>query len=655
MAKKKRRAGKTYKPPSAQFLSQMMRAEELLDQGQPLEARKLLASLNLKFPNRPEVLGLLANACIDLNDIESYQGCCERLLEITPDDPDVVMGLAGSYMMTLRPTLALRMFRRFVDRFPDHPAAGEVRESAARIEEGTREMLSELGLTGEDAFEIAAMHEEINALLAHGKHAQAHRIAERLLERKPDFVPALNNLSQLHFIEGRINDAIQAAERALSFHPTNLHALSNLTRYLLVSGRVEEAKQMAERLKPVEYDALDAFTKKAEALSYLGDDEGVLEAFRKAEKGGYLKEDLPDPLIYHLAAVATMRLGDEKNARKLWKKAIEIAPAFDLAQENLDDFEKPVGERHAPWAFGLNYWVPRKTVDDLIASMRTIPKRGKETAIKSAVSRFLRSHTEIEPLIPMLLDRSDEKGREFAFRIASLVRTPALVEALHDFALSQRGPDHLRHQAAQIASEEGLLPSGPVRMWWDGEWRELLLFGYEIHGEPVGVYSPKVERLVLSALKHLHEEEGEKAEALLKQALELEPDSPSIMQNLAMAYVLQDREPEAIALAREINERHPDYVFAATTLARLALREGDVERADALLDPVRKRKRFHYQEISSLCDIEIELQIARGHTDGARSWLEIWKELDPDNPRIDYWEAMLNEPSLRRSLFGRKR
>src|SRR5437868_5900770 len=139
--------------------------------------------------------------------------------------------------------------------------------------------------------------------------------------------------------------------------------------------------------------------KKAEALSYLGDDEGVLEVFAAAEHDGELGEEPKDALLLHLAAVATLRGRDEAAAHELWA----------------------------------------------------------------------------EVLVPILLDRGDPQGREFALGLARALKTPKMLEALRDFALGQRGSDELRAQAAQVVSEAGLFEDHTARLWLGGEWREMLL------------------------------------------------------------------------------------------------------------------------------------------------------------------------------------
>src|SRR5947207_3176789 len=83
---------------------------------------------------------------------------------------------------------------------------------------------------------LAELHEEVQSLMNQGQWPQARRRAEKILQRQPDFIPVLNNLSQLYFADGQVDQAIATAQRVLALDPANYHALSNLARYLCLSG-----------------------------------------------------------------------------------------------------------------------------------------------------------------------------------------------------------------------------------------------------------------------------------------------------------------------------------------------------------------------------------------------------------------------------------
>ncbi|HJT76087.1 MAG TPA: tetratricopeptide repeat protein, partial [Gemmataceae bacterium] len=240
-------------------------------------------------------------------------------------------------------------------------------------------------------------------------------------------------------------------------------------------------------------------------------------------------------------------------------------------------------------------------------------------------------------------------------RLAALAATPALLEALRDFALGQRGPDALRIEAANTACAADLIPTGPVRLWQGGEWREILMLGWEIHEEPTGSHPPAVEQLAREAIVASQEGDGALAERLLRQALEKAPDAPDLLNNLATAYEIQGRKEESAALIRQIHERFPDYFFGRANLAHLYVREGRLEEAAELLKPLLLHKRLHRTELAALAAAEIALRLAEGNRDAARSWLDIWKSADPDHPSLAMWRERVEERGRLSRFFGRRR
>jgi tetratricopeptide (TPR) repeat protein len=588
----------------------------------------------------------------ELGDPVHYQAIGERLLALRPDDPDVMLPLAAGYMQNMRPALMIKTLRRFLQRWPDHHEAENARKTIQEVEPTLREAVSKGGLTGDDWIDLAALHEEAQSLLQLGRFSQARKVEGELLRRHPDFVPALNNISLTYRAEGDLEAAITTARRVLTVEPENVHAMANLTQYLVVSGQIDEAREWGVRIKGAAKETPDWWIKQAEALSYLGDDEGVIEAFKQAERSSQFASPYDQSLLYHLDAVALLRQGDEREARRRWQEALKLSPDMDVAQDILADLALPVSERNAPWAFSLRQWVPQRMIRDLASQAGRISGRGSEEAVARVIRSYLEQHPGVEALLPMLLDRGDPEARELAFVTARSARTPSALAALRDFALSQRGPDALRYQAAQAAQEGGLLPTGPTRMWLEGEWREVLLFSFELHDEPMTRHSRRVEQKMLDAQEAMEEGGYAEAERLYRQALELEPDAPDLRYNLAMACERQGRSAEAEAVVRELFERHPDYLFGRASMARLLTRAAQFAEAEALLEPLLSRKRFHYSDFAIFAATQIELQLARGQRESARSWLQMWAAADPDNQNLSYWRRRLGVPEPMRRLLG---
>lgn len=658
MAKKKKKKQPSKRPKARPVLprqreARLDKAETLIRRKKWAEADELLATLQRQNPRQQEVLALRLELAARTRDFRTHQAVCRQLIELRPDDAELHMLLGGSYLASQRPALALRTFQDFLRRWPVHPEADEARRMIAEIEPVFRQMIAGSGLEGDDALQLAAWHEEILVHLECGEFAALRRVAEKLLAARPQFAPALNNLAESFAQEADYAQAAQTERRVLAFDANNLHALGNLTRYLYLSGQATEAEELAARLRTLTPSRSDEWVRMLETLSCLGDDAGVEEGARRAWESGQLSGDDLAAYAEHLAAVAAYRQGREADARRHWQTALRHQPGFHLAQDNLDDLRQPVEKRHAAWPFEIKKWLPQNLGEEMAKDLKGREGAERDGAVARRAIDFLRKRPNVEKLVPILLDRGDPAGRTWALKLAQLAGTPAMHAALRDFALSQRGPDEQRLEASRAAQEAGVFPSGLVRVWMQGEWREVLLLSFEVTGEPERKHGPEVDELASEAHEALHAGEGERAETLLRRALELEPDKPDLLNNLAAAYVLQDRIEESKQLIRQIHDRFPDYFFGRIGAARLAIEAGQLDEALALLRPLLGQKKFHTSEFTALAQAEIELLLARGEREGARSWLKMWEDTVPDHPQLSVWRSRVNSPSIWQRLFRR--
>jgi Flp pilus assembly protein TadD len=631
-------------PPPYSLLQGLQAVEGLTRRGQWAQALAQLQALNQRYPRRPEVLGELVNVCYELEDLSNYLRYCRVLQELEPDDPDVLLGLAGAYLSNSYPALAIQSFQRFLNRHSDHERAEAVRAMLPSLHQALDAALENAGMEQADRLDLAIQMDLVRLLLEQGDYRQGRQLAQKLIQAYPTLASPYNNLSQIAAIEGSYDEAIRLARRVLEFDPHNFQALGNLIRYLVLTGQKEEAERYAALLRPMQPEhSVDFDLKKAEAFTFLGDDEAVLAAYAHAEGVGYLDSPAGQPLLPHLAAVATLRQGDEGKARRLWQQALELNPNFDLARDNLADLDKPAHERHAPWPYPLQQWVPHRLVAELAHQVTQAARRNREQAIQQAASRFVRQHPELLPILPLLLARGDPEGRTFALELIRIADTPELLTILRDFALSQHGPDDLRVQAANLASQAGLLPGGLTRLWIQGEWKEIMLLDFEIHGEALVTHSPQVSNWITEGLLALNEGDFAQAEQLLQQALAAEPDSPDILNNLGLVLSTAGREAEADALLARLIADYPDYFFGQIMRANQAVEQGAYEQARAILMSLTARKRLHFAEFAALAVAHIQLYLAEGLVEGAETWLRMWAEIDADNPQLAYWQEQIAE------------
>ena len=220
---------------------------------------------------------------------------------------------------------------------------------------------------------------------------------------------------------------------------------------------------------------------------------------------------------------------------------------------------------------------------------------------------MLKECPELIGLVPLLLDRGDPRGTELAIRLAAESQNAECLECLRVFALSQRGRDDLRIDAARICREAGLLPTR-VQLWQEGKRKDLVILAFRLNwdeGEKLPKLARKLKDRGADALRAGRLAE---AEALFRKGLAIAPESPGLANNLAAVYFQTGRESEALELTRRNHERHPDYPFSAITLASLAALDGDLDEAHRFLSPLLECKQMHVSEFASLC--EVQLQIA---------------------------------------------
>ncbi|MFN0055603.1 MAG: tetratricopeptide repeat protein [Planctomycetales bacterium] len=617
-------------------------ASQLVNDERWDEARDLLEEFWNENPNSLEALHLLQVVYHKLQIYSSYCHVSRKLVEFEPDSPPLNLALATGYHLAGMSALAIREFRKYVRRWPNDAMAERVRQMIARLEPILQGYAEGFPGSKDELLELYSMLEEAQQCLVWGDDAEACALCEQIRARSRKFLPAQNTLSRAYFSLGRFEESLEVSRGVLADHPDNFHAVANLVASLFLLGRFDESQMYAERLKAIDSPRADLRPKQMEALAYLGDDEGTLRVFASAEQSE-LENICPDhrSLMYHLAAVASARQGQEDQARRYWNKALKFNPGLVMARENLADIQKPPEERHGPYPYSFEQWI---RVQTLRAISDARPRSGSTDEERSAIRRVLPELAGVLPLIPVLLDRGDPLAREFAIQMAQSVGTPETVEALRVFCQSQRGTDKQRMQVAQALRRQGVLSAEPLRMWSQGNWETLLVLGFEISDEMTGApfVSDQVDDLYCEAYESLQEGEGAAAERLLKLAIQLQPDHPMLHNNLAKAYELQGQLESSHRLIRDIHRRWPDYLFGRTAMSTLLLNEEKFDEAEALLNPLLGRPRFHTTEFRAVCVAMMQLFMAQGKLKSAAHWLEIWKQALPDDPQSEVLEEMLN-------------
>lgn len=647
-------------------MNDLATAMALFEDGDTIAAQRHLLQLAAQHPRNKPVLLALLEVCQAMKDWRTYAFHGEQLLllEQGKDQAETLNNLVFAHIQLLYPALAWHFARELITQYPDfehiQQAKSFVESTEPFLLQEAEELEGTADLTAAEKIDLMVQHDRVRFYTESGHPKAAIPVAESLLEKVPDMIPILNNLSLSQFMLGDVEQAITAAQKVLALSPDNFHALGNLTRFTFLSGQFDQAREYAGRLQEITSDNPDLEVKQVEALAFLGDDEGVQAAYERAKaRHGELS-----PLLLHLAAVASYRLGDEKMAWRLWREAIKLLPSFDMAQESLAQRRLPVGERDVPWYWSFRYWFSSDFQQALDKIFSKDVRRMSNQAVERAMKSLLVERPYLPKLFPHMLERGDRATREFVLNFIRVVATPELLQTLYDFALGRYGADDLRLEAIQFISRNHptMLPENKqVPMWIKGQQTEMFMLGFEISDEPElveGITEDILDKHQ-AAYDLLLSGEPEAAERLLQEIIAIAPHFYSAYNHLAVAYERQGRNEEARALVEETHARFPDYLFARVALARILAREKRIEEARDLLLPVMRQQKLHISEFRALASAQMAIALADGRPDAARTWLEMWRQIEDDNPELIEWQLRIEGPGQLlqglQNLMGRSR
>lgn len=620
----------------------------LYEDGDSLTAQQQLRQLAHKYPRSKTVLLILLEVSQEIQDWRTFAYYSEQLLPLErgEDRADTLNNLVYAYTQLSYPALAWYYAKELVIQHPDFEQVGQVRSFVEVTEpillQEVEETMDAIVFTQDEKIELMVLHDRVRFLLESGYPEDAIQTAEALLDKVPDMIPILNNLSLSQFLAGDVERAISTAEKVITQDPDNFHALGNLVRYYFLTAQFDQAQAYAKRLQQITGDNPDLELKKAEAFAFLGDDEGVWAAYERAKK----KDGELPPLLLHLAAAASYRLGDEKTAWRLWREAVKLAPSLGMAQECLDEKRLPVGERDVPWYWPFQYWFSQDFRELLERHLGKNVRRLNEKGVKRVMTALLAERPYLPQLFPHLLRRGDRRTREFVKTFIQIVETPEMLQTLYDFARSRYGADDLRMEAIQFISQNypAMLPENKqVAMWVNGRQTELIMLDFEITDEIEWVEGVSEEILEKHevAFDLLMNDDPEAADTLLHEIIAEAPEYKSAYNHLAVVYEQQGRQEEARALVEQTHARFPDYLFARVAMARMMAGEKKLEEARKLLEPVLRRQRLHISEFRALASAQMDIAIGNNQAEVARTWLEMWRQIEEGNPELIHWEMRI--------------
>ncbi len=655
--RKRRKPQPKLKRPSAKAMRALVAAMEIYEDGDVALARQQLLQLVRKYPRSKPILLAILEVSGETEDWYTLAYYSEKLvlLEQGEDQAETRNNLIYAYIQLMLPALAWQHAQLLINEASQTEFVEQAKSLIEKIEpmllQESDNILGETTFTKEEKINLLALHDRVRFFTESGHPDEAIHAAKTLLDKYPNVVPILNNLSLSQFMAGDLEQAIITAQNVLTQDPDNFHALGNLVRFTFLTAQFDEAQTYAQHLQQITNDNLELEVKQAEAFAFIGDDAQVWAAYERAKNKS---KDLP-PLLFHLAAAAAYRLGNEKSAWQLWRQAVKLQPSFELAQECLAERSLPVSERDIPWYWSFPYWFPQDFGQLLEKYLGTNIQQMSEKRVERGMKSLLAERPYLPKLFPHMFERGDRQTREFALNMTRIVETPELLQVSYDFAQSPYGADALRMKAIQFISQHhpAMLPENKmVPMWINGTQTELFMLGFEITDEPEGI--DDIPDAILdkheTAYDFLMNDEPEKAEVLLQEIIAEAPEFYPAYNQLAVAYSMQGRTEEAHVLIKETHERFPDYFFARIALARIMARDGQTEEAKELMRPLLGKPKLHISEFRALAQAQMDIALAEDLPEAARTWLEMWEQIEEDHPDLFPWKMRIESPNLMQGL-----
>ena len=605
---------------TAELLGQ---AYDLIDSHEFEEAEALLTKLDKPGSAQCEVLELMLYLYQSNGRQDKCSEVAERLMKARPRDAEVHLAFAQASMFCGHIAIATHSYQEFVERWPAHEYVSKAKNALEILIPELEKKIKVFGFPKEHAVAWTILHEQALACMQRGNLQPVITKCEQLLALVPDFAPARNNLASAYFHTGRELEAVAIAEGTRKISPTSRFAEASLARLYFLTGREHDAHGIADNLVKDPPTDVDSITATLETLAFLGRDADIIALGTEAVR----KEDidkLSRGMQLHFLAYAHCRTGDIKTAKTLWNKCLSLYPNHPVASENLQDLETGAG--HAPWADSFEKWIPKSRLDDILQYIEN-RNSGKTVTLLPALA----------VLIPAMLDRGDPISRELMTRLAKIVESPDMINALKDFAFSSRGPDKLRLEVMSFLQEGKYIESGTHLLYSNGKFTEVLIFSAEITSE-TPTFPDNVQELLDAGVIAMKKQDFDAAERSYQDVLTLDPDNSTAIYNLCMTWLNRDgKQGKAKATARlmKLREESPGYLLAPIALAQLAARDGDLKGANQLLASVNKVNRLRVAEAVSLFAAQADIALLEKKPEVAQLAYDTFlKFAEPNDPRV---------------------
>lgn len=293
------------------------------------EALNLTASGNwLRKDLQHRIIGIFAADSNWEGLIEYYQG----KLEATPNEPELIGLLAAAYIENQQLEEGMKTYRKGLELAPTDTALRLNLIASLRNAEKYEDAAAEYEVLSEQDPDDFGIYRELGELyLQIGNQDKAKSVYQKMIERDPKNPSTHLILAEIYAGHEWIEDAVTQYEKAITLAPKNLDFIEYFGDFYFRQGDREKALETWKRMVAGELNTAQNYNQLAELLNAKKFKTESVAATRKAV------ELMPDEYRYREAlAKQLMENNEYEDALKEFTKAMELAPNAFFA-EKMDD------------------------------------------------------------------------------------------------------------------------------------------------------------------------------------------------------------------------------------------------------------------------------------------------------------------------------
>ncbi|MCX7966733.1 MAG: tetratricopeptide repeat protein [Syntrophorhabdaceae bacterium] len=172
----------------------------------------------------------------------------------------------------------------------------------------------------EDDANIVRMFNQALSEAGNGRIDEAKKLYLKILEERPDYIDALNNLGVLAMMQGNSKEALSYYRKILEKSPHYGKAYNNMALILLKEGDRKLAEEYFRKAIEIDRDAIEGYINLS---ALLRSEKRLKEAEKLLEP--LIKKGKEDPGLYLTYAVIKDEVGDTKDAIVYYRQYLRLA------------------------------------------------------------------------------------------------------------------------------------------------------------------------------------------------------------------------------------------------------------------------------------------------------------------------------------------